>query len=64
MNFGLRTPSLKKLISARTTRSAERTIKRHFLYEGKRNWMAQNPKKVAFNKVFNKTSFRWLDLFK
>lgn len=42
MKFGLRTPSLKKSISARTTGRAKRTIKRHLFPDTeKRNGMAQ-----------------------
>lgn len=65
MKFGLRTPSIKKSISARTTGRAKRAVKKAFIpgYE-KKNGMAQKPKKAAYNKVYNKTSFSLTDLFK
>ncbi|GEM04572.1 hypothetical protein HMI01_15600 [Halolactibacillus miurensis] len=60
MKFGMRKPSLKKRLSARTS------IKRQIVHRGKvkmpkgYGWV-RNPKKYAYNKVYNKTSF---DLFK
>ena len=60
MKFGIRKPSLKKRLSARTS------IKRQIAHRGKvkmpkgYGWV-RNPKKYAYNKVYNKTSF---DLFK
>jgi hypothetical protein len=60
MKFGIRKPSLKKRLSARTS------IKRQIVHRGKvkmpkgYGWV-RNPKKYAYNKVYNKTSF---DLFK
>ncbi len=60
MKFGLRLPSLKKLISARTS------IKRQVVHRAgikmpKGYGWIRNPKKFAYNKVYNKTSF---DVFK
>lgn len=49
MKFGVRTPSLKKSISARTTGRAKRSIKRALIpgYGKKdRGWIT-NPKKAA-----------------
>ena len=49
MKFGVRTPSLKKSISARTTGRAKRSIKRALIPEyGKkgRGWIT-NPRKAA-----------------
>lgn len=66
MKFGLRTPSLKKSISARTTGRAKRTIKKALIPGyGKRGtgWL-KNPKKAAYNKIYNKTSFSLKDLLK
>ena len=58
MKFGLRTPSLKKSISARTTGRAKRTIKKALIpgYGKKGMGWLKNPKKAAYNKVYNKTS--------
>jgi len=60
MKFGMRKPSLKKRISARTS------IKRQVIHRAglkmPRGWgWLRNPKKYAYNKVYNKTSF---DIFK
>lgn len=59
MKFGLRTPSLKKSISARTTGRAKRAIKKALIpgYGKKGMGWIKNPKKAAYNKVYNKTSF-------
>ncbi|MFJ7729769.1 hypothetical protein ACIQXV_27160 [Neobacillus sp. NPDC097160] len=60
MKFGMRKPSLKRRISART--SIKRQIvhraglKMHRGYD----WL-RNPKKYAYNKVYNRTTF---DIFK
>lgn len=66
MKFGLRTPSLKKSISARTTGRAKRTIKKALIpgYGKKGTGWLKNPKKAAYNKIYNKTSFSLKDLLK
>jgi len=58
MKFGIRAPSLKKSISARTTGRAKRTIKKALIpgYGKKGMGWIRNPKKAAYNKVYNKTS--------
>ena len=66
MKFGVRTPSLKKSISARTTGKAKRSIKRALIHGyGKkgRGWIT-SPKKAAYNKVYRKTTVSFWDLFK
>ena len=66
MKFGMRTPSLKKSIKARTTGKAERAIKKAVIHGyGKKGmgWI-KNPKKAAYNKVYKETSFSIMDLFK
>lgn len=60
MKFGIRKPSLKKRIAARTS------IKRQIVHRAglkmpKGYGWVRNPKKFAYNKVYNKTSF---DIFK
>ncbi len=60
MKFGMRTPSLKKRISARTS------IKRQIVHRAglkmpKGYGWVRNPEKFVYNKVYNKTSF---DIFK
>ena len=66
MKFGVRTPSLKKSISARTTGRAKRSIKRALIpgYGKKgRGWIT-NPRKAAYNKIYRKTIVSFWDLFK
>ena len=66
MRFGMRTPSIKKSIKARTTGKAKRAIKKAvILGYGKKGigWI-KNPKKAAYNKVYKKMSFGIMDLFK
>lgn len=60
MKFGIRIPSLKKRISARTS------IKRQIVHRAglkmpKGYGWVRNPEKFVYNKVYNKTSF---DIFK
>lgn len=66
MRFGVRTPSLKKSISARTTGKAKRSIKRALIpgYGKKGRERITNPKKAAYNKVYRKTTVSFWDLFK
>ena len=60
MKFGMRKPSLKKRISART--SIKRQVVHRAGFKMPRGWgWLRNPKKYAYNKVYNKTSF---DIFK
>lgn len=66
MKFGMRKPSLKRSISARTTSRAKRAVKRAIVpgYGMKGSGWVKNPKKAAYNKVYKKTTFSFLDLFK
>ena len=66
MKFGLRTPSLKKSFRARTTGHAKRAVKKALIpgYGKKGMGWVKNPKKAAYNKVYNKTSLSIWDLFK
>lgn len=66
MKFGMRKPSLKKSIAARTTGRAKRAMKKAIIpgYGKKGMGWIKNPKKAAYNKVYNKTSFSLWDLFK
>lgn len=66
MKFGIRTPSLKRSISARTAGRAKRSIKKALIpgYGKKgRGWIT-NPKKAAYNKIYRKTTVSFWDLFK
>ena len=66
MKFGLRTPSFKKSLKARTTGRAKRAVKKALIpgYGKKGAGWIKNPKKAAYNKVYNKTSFSIWDIFK
>lgn len=66
MKFGLRTPSLKKSFKARTTGRAKRAVKKALIpgYGKKGIGWIKNPKKAAYNKVYNKTLFSIWDLLK
>lgn len=66
MKFGMRKPSVKKSIKARTTGKAKRAVKKALIpgYGKKGMGWIKNPKKAAYNKVYNKTSFGLKDLFK
>ena len=66
MKFGMRTPSIKKSINARTTGKAKRAIKKAIIpgYGKKGMGWLRDPKKAAYNKVYRKTTFGLKDLFK
>lgn len=66
MKFGMRKPSIKKSISARTTGQAKRAIKRALIpgYGKKGMGWIKDPKKALYNKAYHKTTFSFLDLFK
>ena len=63
MKFGIRTPSLSKSISARTTGQLKRSIKRAIIPGyGQKGMGILHPKKMVYNKVYNKTSVSVWDL--
>ena len=66
MKYGLRKPSVKKSFKARTTGKAKRAVKKAIIpgYGKKGMGWIKNPKKAAYNKVYNKTTFSIWDLFK
>ena len=66
MKFGMRKPSLKKSIKARTTGKAKRAVKKATIpgYGKKGIGWVNNPKRAAYNKVYNKVTFSIFDLFK
>lgn len=66
MKFGVRKPSIKRSIKARTTGKAKRAVKKAIVprYGKKGAGWVKNPKKAAYNKVYKKTSFSLFDLFK
>ncbi len=65
MKFGIRKPSLKKSIKARTTGRAKRAIKKSVnpLY-GKKGVGVLKPKKAIYNKVYSKTTIGLGDIIK
>lgn len=66
MKIGMRKPSIKKSISARTTGRAKRAVKKAVIpgYGKKGSGWIKNPKKAAYNKVYNKTTFSVNDIAK
>jgi hypothetical protein len=55
MKFGIRIPSLTKRIAART--SPKRFIRQSLGLKAPRGWgWLTNPKKAAYNRVYNRTS--------
>lgn len=59
MKVGLRTPSVKKSVKARTMGKIKRKVKRTVnpLYGKKGMGYIKNPKKAISNKVYHKTTF-------
>ena len=66
MKIGMRKPSIKKSISARTTGKAKRAVKKAVIpgYGKKGTGWIKDPKKAAYNKVYNKTTFGVNDITK
>jgi hypothetical protein len=63
MKFGMRKPSLKKSIAART--SVKRVVRHSLGLKAPRGLgILTNPKKAIYNKVYNKTRFGIGDIFK
>jgi len=58
MKFGIRTPSLRRSIRARTTGALTRSVKRAInpLYGRRGMGWVRNPRKALYNKVYHKTS--------
>lgn len=66
MKIGFRKPSVKKSIKARTTGKLKRQMKSSIdpTYGKKGAGWVKNPKKAAYNKVYQKTTFGLSDIFK
>ncbi len=60
MKFGPRKPSLKRRISSRTSLKRQLVHRLGLKMPRGYGWI-RNPKKYAYNKIYNKTSF---DIFK
>ncbi|MVQ33725.1 hypothetical protein [Paenibacillus anseongensis] len=63
MKFGLRTPSLKKRIAARTSLKRQVVHRLGIKMPRGYGWL-RNPKKAAYNKVYNRTTFDIFSLIK
>jgi len=66
MKFGMRMPSLKRVIKARTTGSLKRKIKKAVnpLYGKSGVGFIKSPTRSIKNKIYKKTTFSFWDLFK
>lgn len=66
MKIGIRKPSLKKMVKAKTTGKAKRAVKKAVnpLYGKKGVGAVKNPKKSAKASVYKKTTVGLKDLFK
>lgn len=66
MKFGMRKPSIKKSIKARTTGKIKRKAKKAInpLYGKNGMGFVKNPKKSIENKIYKKTTFGLNDIFK
>ena len=66
MKFGLRTPSLKRSIKARTTGKLKRKVKKALIpgYGKKGMGFVKDPVKSVKNSVYKKTTLSLWDLFK
>ena len=66
MRIGMRKPSLKKMVEARTTGRAKRVVKKAIVpgYGRKGMGFLKNPKRSIKNSLYKKTTFGISDLFK
>src|SRR2546421_12916560 len=63
MKFGFRRPSLRGMISART--SPKRLLRQSLGLKAPRGWgWLTNPKRALYNRVYSRTTFGWQDLLK
>ena len=55
MKFGIRTPSLRKRIAART--SLKRVVRHSLGLKAPRGWgWLTNPRRAAYNRIYNRTT--------
>ena len=66
MKYGVRKPNVKKSIKARTTGKVKRQVKKAVnpLYGKKGMGIVNDPKKAAYNAVYNRTTVGVSDLVK
>ncbi len=63
MKFGIRKPSLSKMIGART--SLKRFVRHNLGLKAPRGWgWLTNPKKALYNRIYNRTSFSLFSFLK
>lgn len=64
MKYGIRTPSVKRSISAKTTGRAKKAINSSVnpIYGKKGAGIINSPKKAVYNKVYNKTTVSPLEI--
>ncbi len=63
MKIGMRKPSIKRSIKARTTGRMKREVKKAIIpWYGKKGIGILRPKKAIYNKIYRKTSFSFWDL--
>ncbi|MGG1444316.1 hypothetical protein ABE354_20115 [Brevibacillus laterosporus] len=60
MKFGMRKPNLKKCVAARTSLKRQLVLRTGLKMPRGWGWL-RNPKRYAYNKVYNRTTF---DIFK
>lgn len=66
MKIGIRKPSLKKMVKARTTGKVKRSLKSSInpVYGKKGMGYINKPEKAVYNKVYNKTTISLFELLK
>ncbi len=65
MKYGMRTPSLKRSFSARSTGSAKRAIKKAIIPGyGRKGMGILHPKKAVYNRVYRRATFGLGDILK
>lgn len=66
MKFGMRKPSIKRSLKARTTGKLKRRIKRTFIpwYGKKGVGLVKNPRKSIYNRIYRRITFSLGDLLK
>jgi len=63
MKLGLRRPSLRGMLSART--SPKRFVRHRLGFKAPRGWgWLTNPRKALYNRIYRRTTFSLFDLFR
>lgn len=61
MKIGLRKPSIRKMIAART--SPARVLHHQVGLKMPRGWgWLSNPRRAAYNRIYTRTTFSWTDV--